>query len=170
MSAERVIRHEQSGPPGFWTAFSLLEEGVQKEDFASGIKVHSDLIYYDEIWDHFARAPFLLRNGLLLGAATAVSLVTPLALGGPWVPFAPVWFVLGGAWFFFWAGLRRRTVRLLDFQGLELAELRGVKGATMDRFLEELWKAVAKARFPLQGTLEALDLGECEIRSAGSRW
>ncbi len=170
MSAERVIRHEQSGPPGFWTVFSLLEEGVQKEDFASGIKVHSDLIYYDEIWDHFARAPFPLRNGLLLGAATAVSLVTPLALGGPWLPFAPVWFVLGAAWFLFWVGLRRRTVRLFDFQGLELAELRGVKGATMDRFLEELWKAVAKARFPLQGTLEALDLGECEIRSVGSLW
>jgi hypothetical protein len=170
MSAERVTRHEQGGPPGFWTVFSLLEQGMLKEDFASGIKVHSDLVYYDEIWDHFAQAPLPLRNGLLLGAATAGALLTPLVLGAPWPPFVPVWLVLAAAWFLFWAGLRRRTVRLYDFQGLELAELRGVKGAAMDRFLKELWAAVTRARFPLQATLETIDLGDCSVRAGGVAW
>lgn len=167
MADDRIPRHEQAGPPGAWTVFSLTPDGLLKEDFATGLKVHTDLIYYDEIWDHNAFSPFPLWRTLALAAVTAACAVLPALGVGPAAAFVLPWALLLLAWVFFWAGLRRKWVHLFDFQGQELAVLHGVRGGSLDRFLEELRERVARARYPLQATLEGLDLGRLVLRARG---
>lgn len=167
MADDRIPRHEQGGPPGTWTVFSLTPDGLLKEDFATGLKVHGDVIYYDEIWDYNAFSPFPLGRTLVLGAVTAAAVLLPLLGAGPPAAYVLPWALLAVAWVFFWAGLRRKTVHLFDFQGQELAVLHGVRGGSLDRFLEALLQQVARSRYPLQATLEGLDLGRLSLRARG---
>lgn len=167
MADESIPRHEQAGPPGAWTVFSLTPDGLLREDFASGLKVHGDLIYYDEIWDHNAFSSFPLARAVALGAVTAAAILLPLLGMGPLASYLLPWALLAVAWVFFWAGLRRKSVHLFDFQGQELAVLHGVRGGSLDRFLKALSERVSRSRYPLQATLEGLDLSRLSLRTRG---
>ncbi|MGC8762475.1 MAG: hypothetical protein ACP5VN_02390 [Acidobacteriota bacterium] len=167
MADDRIPRHEQGGPPGTWTVCTLTPDGLLKEDFAAGLKVHGDLIYYDEIWDYNAFCPFPLGRILALAAVTAAAVLLPFWGAGPVAAYLLPWALLSVAWVFLWAALRRKSVHLFDFQGQELAVLHGVRGGSLDRFLEALVEQVARSRYPLQATLEGLDLGRLSLRARG---
>ncbi len=170
MANEQAPRHEEHAHPGSWVVYSLTPKGLLKEEFTTGVKTHTDLIYYDEIWDTF-RARRLHRRGTwLLFWLTALSVAVPAAPHVSWVMLLPVWGTLTAGWILLGLALRTMVVTLYDFDGQELASLHGPSGEPFGEFLSELDDRVGVARYPLQGTFEGLDMEGCEWRGSRRRW
>jgi len=167
---EVLIRHEEQVHPGSWVAYSLSPKGLLQEEFTSGVKTHSELIFYDEIWDSCSVRDLpkgrlgLLAAVTVLGAAAAF--VPPIA----WYTLLPVWFVCLAAWSLLFMALKVVPVALYDYEGRELATLHGDSGAKFLSFLDELTSRVKKARYPLQRVFEGLDLGGCNLRVGLKTW
>ncbi len=170
MAGDQTPRHEEHAHPGSWVVYSLTPKGLLKEEFTSGVKTHTDLIYYDEIWDTF-RARRLHRRGTwLLAWVTLLSAIVPGLPSVSWVMLLPVWGTLTAGWVLLVLALRNVVVTLYDFDGQDLATLHGPSNSAFIEFLGELDVRVRHARYPLQGTLEGLDLGSCSWKGFRRRW
>jgi hypothetical protein len=168
--SEAPVHHEERPHPGTRVLYTLTKEGLAVEELTSGVKTHDDVVYYDEVWDAYRthelpRAPLWLLTGLSLAWVTTTALL-PAVLA--------VWWFAGGllaaAWALFLMRLRFLTVRLFNFDGLELVAMRGVPDERFKAFVAALDERVAAARYPLQSVFEGLDLGQCEWRGFGRSW
>jgi hypothetical protein len=170
MAGEQAPRHEEHAHPGSSVVYSLTPKGLLKEEFTSGVKTHTDLIYYDEIWDTFRARRLHRRGTVLLAWTTVLSAVVPCLPGVSWVMLLPVWGTLTAGWVLLALALQTVVVTLYDFDGQDMATLHGPSNSAFIEFLGELDVRVRNARYPLQGTLEGLDLGSCSWKGFHRRW
>jgi len=170
VESEVLIRHEEQVHPGSWVAYSLSAKGLLQEEFTSGVKTHSELIFYDEIWDSCSVRDLpkgrlgLLAVVTVLGGAAVF--IPPIA----WYTLLPAWLVCLAAWVMLFMALKVVPVALYDYEGRELATLHGDSGANFSAFLEELEKRIRKARYPLQRVFEGLNLGGCNLKVGFKMW
>lgn len=169
MKSEPVFRHEERPHPGTRVLFTLGREGMAVEAFTSEVKTHEDLVYYDEVWDS-SRTHALPRWPLAALAALTLAWAAALALSAT----PPLWSFGGGllaaGWLFLLTRIRALTVRLFNYDGQELACMRGPAGPRFRSFMEALDARVAQGRYPLQSLFEGLPLGQFEWKGRGRSW
>ncbi len=166
---EGVLRHTERPAPGTLVAYSLTDKGLHREEFVSGVRTHSQMVYYGEVWDTYRSQELpkpLLWRLLAVTAAWAAS----LALGPEAVLAAVSGALLAAGWFLLALHARVVTVRAFDYEGYEMAAFRGLPGSAFQAFLSAFDAQVAAHRYPLQSVLESLDLGRFEVRSRREAW
>lgn len=170
MGSEELIRHEEQVHPGSWVSYSLSPKGLLQEEFTSGVKTHSELIFYDEIWDSCSVRDLPKRRVVLLAVGTVLGVCAAFVPSVAWYTLLPVWLICLAAWILLFMALKVVPVALYDYEGRELATLHGDSGAKFLRFLDELAARTRKARYPLQRVFEGLELGGCVLKVGFKKW
>lgn len=164
------VKHEERPHPGTRVAYTLSRDGLAIEEFTSGVKTHQDIVYYDEVWDTYRTNDLPRRALWLLAVLSAAWTALPVLFPASWL----LWSLPGGlllaAWILLLVRVRILTVQLFDYDGNELAALRGVPGEAFCSFLAALDAHLASGRYPLQSVFEGLELGRCEWRGLGRSW
>ena len=168
-SEENALRHTERPAPGTLVAFTLTDKGLHREEFVSGVRTHSQMVYYGEVWDTYRSQEVprpLFWRLLAASAAWAASLALrpdPFLAGVSAALLAAGWLLLA-------VSARVVTVRAFDYEGYEMAAFHGLPGRAFRSFLEAFDAQVASHRYPLQSVLESLDLGKFEVRSRRASW
>jgi hypothetical protein len=166
---EPVLRHTERPAPGTLVAYSLTPKGLHREEFVSGVRTHSLMVEYGEVWDTYRSQelpkPLLWR----LLPATAAWFAS-LALRPNALLAAVTAALLAAAWVLLALHARVVTVRAFDYDGYEMAAFRGLPGSAFQAFLRAFDAHVASQRYPLQSVLESLDLGRFEVKSRRESW
>jgi hypothetical protein len=167
---ETVLRHEERPRPGALVQYTLTEKGLMKEEYTSGVRTHSQLIYFGDVWDTYQTRAFPQGLFWRLFAASAAWTVAAYLLVAHPVPLAFAGAALCLGWVLLAWRSRIATVRAFDYEGYELACFHGTPGAAFKSFLEAFERRLEASRYPLQSVFESLDLGSCEWRGLGRRW
>ena len=168
--SDAPVRHEERPHAGTRVAYTLTRDGLAIEEFTSGVKTYEDIVYYDEVWDSY-RTHHLPRGALWLLAVLSAAWTALLALlPGAWLVCSLPGGLLVAAWIFFLVRVRVLTVQLFNYDGNEIAALRGVPGEPFRSFLEGLDARLTSGRYPIQSVFEGLDLGRCEWQGFGRSW
>lgn len=170
MASEEVPRHEERPRPGTLVQFALTQRGLAKEEFTSGVKTHSLVVHYSDIWDVCRTQAFPLGLFWRLLAMSAA-----WAGAAAFIPAGYLLLALSGAavaagWVLFILRARTLTVQAFDYDGYELAAFHGLPGPGFAAFLAAFENRVASGRYPLQSVFESLDLGHCAWQGPGRRW
>ncbi len=161
-------RHLEVRHLGTRLSYTLAPEGVLEEEFTAGLRTHSRLISYGQVWDLYwtRKIPSWLWA---VPGALLVSGVFSLHWMDVWVS---VLLFLGAA-IFAGAILRvgwRLVFTAFDYEGHWLLTLKGSARRDFEEFLESFLERVETNRYPLQRFLENLPLGEEIVRATFGTW
>ena len=155
---------------GTRVCFTLMPEGAVEEEYTSGVQTHSEMVYYDEIWDTYHRQTFPLRTFLVLSAASVAFAAAALLVAVDYATMAVAGVAMTAAWLLLLWRASLLSVWAYGYEGEELFSLHGLPGREFSSFIAELQRRVEQKRYPLQSVFEALDLGHCEWTGRARRW
>ncbi len=155
---------------GTRVCFTLMPEGAVEEEYTSGVQTHSEMVYYDEIWDTYHRQTFPLRTFLVLSAASVAFAAAALLVAVDYATMAVAGVAMTAAWLLLLWRASLLSVWAYGYEGEELFSLHGLPGREFSSFIAELQRRVEQKRYPLQSVFEALDLGHCEWAGRARRW
>ncbi|MGA9750279.1 MAG: hypothetical protein WBS54_00665 [Acidobacteriota bacterium] len=155
---------------GTRVCFTLMPEGVVEEEYTSGVQTHSEMVYYDEIWDTYHRQTFPLRTFLVLSAVSVAFAAAALLVALDYATMAVAGGAMTAAWLLLLWRASLLSVWAYGYEGEELFSLHGLPGKDFSSFIAELQRRVEQKRYPLQSVFEALDLGHCEWTGRARRW
>lgn len=170
MASEEVPRHEERPRPGTLVQFALTQRGLVKEEFTSGVKTHSLVVHYSDVWDVYRTQAFPLGLFWRLLAMSAAWAGAAAFLSAGHLLLALSGAAVAAGWALFILRTRMLTLQAFDYDGYELAAFHGLPRPAFTSFLAAFESRVASGRYPLQSVFESLDLGHCSWQGPGRRW